>query len=467
MKHQKFIDKKGNKLLLSIVLLTAFNSCERFLEVDPPKTKIETSLVFKNERTADQAIIAIYATMSNTGAFASGDENSVSTLCGLSADELINYPRKMPEPQEFDENDLTALNANVFNLWTSLYKAIYLSNAALEGLDAAASINSNVKTVLKGEALFDRAFCYFYLVNLFGDVPLIISTDYAINAKAPRVAKDNVYKQIINDLLEAKALLNDDYNGAERIRPNKATAEGMLARVYLFTGDWGNAELYSTLVIDQTRYELTDLNKVFLANSLETIWQLKPGTQIDLVSGATHEASVFTPPMILNFNVLQSTLVTSFEPGDQRYVEWVRKYGTIYHPYKYRQNNVNNPLTEYSTVLRLSEQILIRAEARAQLDNLWGNNSAEADINRIRNRAGLGNTSAGTKDQLLSAIAQERRVELFTEWGHRWLDLKRTNQADLVLDPLKPKWSSIDALYPIPQKERNNNPNLKPQNPGY
>ena len=61
----------------------------------------------------------------------------------------------------------------------------------------------------------------------------------------------------------------------------------------------------------------------------------------------------------------------------------------------------------------------------------------------------------------------ERRVELFTEGGHRWLDLKRTNQADNVLSQIKSSWDVTDVLFPIPEDEIENNANLLPQNPGY
>ena len=119
-------------------------------------------------------------------------------------------------------------------------------------------------------------------------------------------------------------------------------------------------------------------------------------------------------------------------------------------------------------VFRLGEQYLIRAEARAQQNNLAG---AISDIDMIRSRAGLpliNDTEPGiNKDNLLLAIEHERQIELFSEWGHRWLDLKRTGRAGAVLGPIKADWSSDDELYPIPQSERDKNPFLGEQNPGY
>lgn len=467
----KNITSKVVSLMNYTLLLVVMLSCESFLEVDPPKSKIPGDLVFNNDVTANAAVMGIYVSLVESQSFASGDYASVTMLCGLSADELVNYPRNSVVPVEFDENDLSSQNAYVLNLWTSIYKTIYMANAAIEGLANAKSVTMATRTQLEGEALFVRAFSHFYLVNLFEDIPLITSTDYIINSTASRSSEEEVYGQIIEDLINAKELLNENYIYNERIRPNKAAAEALLARVYLFIKDWEQAEAEATLVIDNVAsYKLvSDLDKIFLANSDEAIWQLRP-----IVSGANgyvNEAYFFTPPVFANFNILNKAIANAFETADSRFTHWIGSYGsggnTVYFPHKYKQNEGGDLLSEYSMVLRLAEQYLIRAEARAHQNKLTGPNSAESDIDAIRNRAGLTNTSAASQDQLLNAIEQERKVELFTEWGHRWLDLKRTSRADMVLDPIKLKWNANDRLYPIPQSERNKNPNLRPQNLGY
>ncbi|HEU4473178.1 MAG TPA: RagB/SusD family nutrient uptake outer membrane protein, partial [Flavisolibacter sp.] len=123
------------------------------------------------------------------------------------------------------------------------------------------------------------------------------------------------------------------------------------------------------------------------------------------------------------------------------------------------------PLAEYLIVFRLAEQYLIRAEARMHKGDIQGSIS---DLNIIRSRAGLPSLPVTlTPVQLATAIEQERRVELFCEWGHRWQDLKRTGRAGAVLSTAKaPNWQSTDELYPIPAVEMQNNPFLT-QNPGY
>ena len=115
-------------------------------------------------------------------------------------------------------------------------------------------------------------------------------------------------------------------------------------------------------------------------------------------------------------------------------------------------------------VLRLSEQYLIRSEARARLEKY---SEASIDINAIRHRAGLSDTTAGSIDEFILIVEKERQKELFTEWGHRWFDLKRLLRADAVLQPVKGEnWQETDKLYPIPASELLSNPNLT-QNDGY
>ena len=121
-------------------------------------------------------------------------------------------------------------------------------------------------------------------------------------------------------------------------------------------------------------------------------------------------------------------------------------------------------ISEYYIILRYSEQLLIRAEARAQLGKI---REAQNDINLVRVRAGLNNTLAFTTIDLLHAIEQEKRTEFFCEWGHRWFDLKRWGKADVTLGMEKGNnWQSTDVLYPIPLLEIQRNGALT-QNPGY
>jgi hypothetical protein len=142
--------------------------------------------------------------------------------------------------------------------------------------------------------------------------------------------------------------------------------------------------------------------------------------------------------------------------------------GNTYHyANKYKIADMGAGVHEYNTVFRLAEQYLIRAEARAHLNNITG---AQDDLNIIRARAGLGITLANDQTQLLAAVQQERRVELFTEWGHRWLDLKRAGNIDTTMPAITSAkggtWNTNWQWYPIPASEVQRNPNLT-QNDDY
>jgi hypothetical protein len=235
----------------------------------------------------------------------------------------------------------------------------------------------------------------------------------------------------------------------------------------MHTQDWVKAEELSTQVINSTTYSLVgDLNGVFLKNSQEAIWQLQPVNPVyNTWEGSATITSATANPTYL----LTSHLYNSFESGDNRKTAWVgsKVIGgqPYFFPLKYKiQGGNSGPVTEYYMILRLAEQYLIRAEARARQNNIAG---AQADLNKIRNRAGLSNTAASDLTSMLSAVESERRIELMVEWGHRWFDLKRTNRATAVLSVIKgATWSANDTLWPIPTPQINLNPKLT-QNPGY
>jgi hypothetical protein len=390
----------------------------------------------------------------------------------------------------FNANKLLFNNPQTENMWKSAYTTIYGANAVIEGIAASTStrLTDAVRKELTGEALFVRALSYFYLVNLFGDVPLVLTIDFNQTRYNARSLKEDVYKQIIADLLAAqKALPPENTNAAgDRIYPDKWAATALLARAYLFAGDHQNAYIQSGAVIANAgQFHLeTDLLKTFARTSEEAIFQLKQNV-LDNIGNATSEGMQLIPaPVVGNPNVLNvrfflpDKLVEAFEPNDKRFTNWVgistsnSSGSTKYYPYKYKTGGQNRVIgaepTEMYVVLRLAEQFLIRAEAAAQGAAALSN--AIDDLNAIRYRAGIELLPYSlSQPEVLEAIAKERRVELFMEWGHRWIDLKRTGKASTVLSehPVKQPWEGdYQLLYPIPSKEMQSNPNLTP-NPGY
>ena len=419
------------------------------------------------DETATSAVTGIYTGMiGSSSTFVSGNQ-SITWLMGLASDELINYSTDENQIEFFD-NELLPNNRFVEARWKEFYSNIYAVNSILEGLEASTEVTESLKKQLEGEVRFIRAFCYFYLVNLYGDVPIVTGTDSDINRLVFRAPISEVYDLIINDLKTAQELLDIAYVSTQRIRPNKFTATALLARVYLYSEDWANAETEATSVIESELYGLeSNLNNVFLIESKEAIWQLQAIT----TSFNTFDGLRFILRGIPSMVALNNELVNLIEPNDNRLTSWV---GSItpdaeifYYPFKYKIRSSPDPPVEYLTVFRLAEQYLIRAEARTHLNKLTGSNSAASDLNMIRYRAGLSNTTAVTQTEILNAILKERRIELFTEWGHRWFDLKRVGRLDETLGVIKPGWQSTDKLLPLPEQELSRNPNLRPQNSGY
>ncbi|RNL90103.1 RagB/SusD family nutrient uptake outer membrane protein [Sinomicrobium pectinilyticum] len=458
------------RVIWVILICGVIFSCEDFVDVDPPNSSVSSDAIYEKDELAISAMEGIYHRLFQLTGFAGGGSYSVMGLSGLSADEfdLYNIVLFATLP-DFRQNQIDPANQANMYIWASAYNTIYMTNSLLEGLANSTEVTTKIRRQLEGEAKFVRAFAYFYLVNLYGDVPLIVITDYTKNALAPKVSVEEVYEQIIRDLTEARDLLGDEYINSERTRPNSFAASALLARVYLYHEDWAKAENLATEVIAvNSQYGLlNDLGQVFLANSKEAIWQIDPLSN----AGRTYEASNFIVEAFNYFLTPASftnSFIDAFETGDKRLTHWVGIFDdgtnpTVYYPYKYKVILPTIEPTEYSTVIRLVEQYLVRAEARMQQGNISG---AQQDLNAVRNRAGLGNTLAGSQEELMDAILQERRVEFFAEGGHRWLDLKRTGRADSVLAPLKPDWQSTDVLYPIPEQEIGRNPNLI-QNDGY
>lgn len=466
---------KINKLIIRtfILLLLSFHfSCEDVVSIDAPTDKLVRAEVFSNDETAISAMDGIYNELYQAE-FSSGSRSSVTVLAGLSSDNVQYLNSGNITMMEFQDHEIAPTNSGNLELWTSAYNIIYLCNSYIEGLTNSRSIDAELQQQLEGEARFVRAFTYFYLVNLYEIVPLILDTDYRLNALKPQAEKEDIYTQIENDLQFASEILNASYRNSEKTSVNKFVAKAFLARVYLFLGDWQEAERLSTEVIQESAsYEiLENLDDVFLTNSREAIWQISPIGGGGIVSH-TNDGSMFViDPFFSFFSTLKldESLVEEFSENDLRREKWIG-YNTslnAFFSHKYKiSSSTQFPIQEYSMVLRLAEQYLIRAEVRLKMNEI---DAAVEDLDVIRRRADLpllAEINPGISGEaLLEEIYIQRRKELFTEWGHRWFDLKRSGNIDTAFHS-NPTWEITDSFYPIPSEEISKNPNLI-QNDGY
>jgi hypothetical protein len=482
-----------NACLLIYTIFTFTASCKKYITVDTPATSIGIEAAFQTNIAAAQVLTGMYAEI------ASGtDHGTLVSSCilpELSADNLtlydpvsstyyVDYYRNSLEPNYFTSNQQATY-------WIRLYTMIFTANTAIEKLTGNDKLSPNVAKRLLGEAHFMRAFLYFYLVNFYGEVPLVLSTNYKQNSTLKKNTSVEVYGQILNDLSIGESLLDYNYmNGditqttSNRLRPNLAAVQALQARVYLYQKNYTAAEATATKVITQTGYALSSLDGAFLKNSTETIWGLQP-VEIGL---NTRLAVLFLiasdGPNSWQYPVYASeSLLKSFEPGDARKNKWLGIVNTggkdYYYINKYKRGVIpdSKEIDEYTIALRVSELYLIRAEARNEQGNSGG---AVEDLNAIRERSrvtdgGLTNPLPTllvtlTQTELRPIILNERRVELFTEWGHRWFDLRRSGTIDEVMTKEEKvkggTWESYKAFYPVPQNERNTDPGLT-QTPGY
>jgi hypothetical protein len=297
----------------------------------------------------------------------------------------------------------------------------------------------------------------------------------------PRTPAATIYNAIIQDLQEAAADLPATVNTADsRFIHNKYQALALLARVYLYQGKWSEAEIAASEVINSGQYQMVvGVNNVFRRGSREAIFSFGAGGTGLLFDNRSTIGWLTLPATVGNttttYCAMTNQLLSNFETNDQRRVNgnWVISLFGLNFANKYLHNSAAaagvvaaNP-QDY-IYQRLAELYLIRAEARAQQNLLSGTNGAVTDLNIVRNRAGLPNTTAVTQSSILAAIEKERVCELFYE-GHRWYDLKRTNRLTAVLGVLPHKAANYKPhynLWPIPQSEMNTSPNLT-QNPGY
>lgn len=451
-------------------MVVLLSSCKKFTDIDPPKNAISTEQVFADDQSANSAVLGIYTTLNSQG-FGYGN---VTLFAGLSSDELLTLSSDNGA-LDLMNNSLLASNEQVAGIWAEAFKVIGQANACIEGLNLPNGVTAGKKTELLAEARFLRAFSYFYLVNLYGDLPLVRTTAWPVIRSQNRTNVVDVNQFILDDLKAAYEGLPLSHSSGTKARSTKWAAAAMIARFQLYMGNWSEASSYASEVLDKSGLfngELPPLVEVFLTGSTEAIWQMPPLSY--WVN--TYEGTAFNNFGSLQY-VLSDRLATEFKPDDLRTRSWldiINSQGNTYFvPAKYKANTYSGDAKEQYVMLRLAEQLLVRAEAEVRSDNP---EKAIADLNVIRRRAGLTELPNDlSKNEVIAAVEKENQLEFFAEWGHRWLDLKRTTalsgsgkRADEVMPVAKPgKWQATDALYPVPQKEISLNPALAPNNSGY
>lgn len=441
-------------------------SCEKLISVDLNHGELSEEIAFRDSVNAEASVIGLYLNIIG------GNVNSVLTggmtlLTGLAGNEL--QPLNSSDLyKEYFINDISPSNSNNDLTWQHAYKLIYMANACLEGVQKSEKIADKKKNQLLGEIYQIRSLLYFCLVQLYGDVPLVLSTNYKENQIMPRTNINIIFNQIVDDLESAKNLMDSNLYNPRRASYYSAVA--LLARVYFHLGRYQEAEIESDILISSGKFKIeNEVETVFSHNSKEFIWSLPAND--NNTSSRTREGFTFIPA---SSNTLPAFIITNellgiFEHNDQRKEKWmnhVEQANNLYfYPYKYKIGRITTSSPqEYYSVIRITELYLIRSEARVRNGNLKG---GVEDLNIIRKRAGI---SEIAKDYVISDILEhinlERRREMFCEWGSTWIHYKRLNILNEEMRRTKDTWDLKNEYFPIPQSELERNYKLI-QNPGY
>ncbi|MET3501362.1 hypothetical protein ABIC45_002974 [Mucilaginibacter rubeus] len=440
--------------ILFIIISALSYSCKKIAKVDLPPNQLAEEKVFSDTTSIKAATAGLFTQLGTV------DANLVRNA-SLYTDELKTTATSASNT-EFANSSLTVTNSSVLSIWQNLYSTIYKANEMIEGLHNTKAISEDASNSAIGESMFIRGYSYLLLTRIFGDVPLVLSTNAKSNATISKSSSASVLLQSIADFTTAKQLLTTDYplnNG--KTTANKFAALAYLSTACLEAGQYNRADSAATAVIASGKYSLlSDIKGVCTANNDEAILQLFNQIGVSPLNLITTSG--------IPQNQISETLITSFETGDNRKANWIETIvvaGTPYYfPFKYKQRSASSGANaEYSTYMRLAEVYLNRSEARARIGDIAG---SLADINIIRNRAGLPPLALTLKNDLLNAILHERQIELFNENGSRFFDLKRFGLLDQTLSRIKPLWKATGEVFPIPQTEILNDPNLI-QNQGY
>ncbi|MGN6416629.1 MAG: RagB/SusD family nutrient uptake outer membrane protein [Pseudobacter sp.] len=458
----KFSNLSYTGILFLLFSGISFTSCEKLLQIPPAVNQITKEQLFSDSGTIASNMTGLYS----SGLLATEVSVYPVLMQGLAGDEII-----LTNPgiiwNTFYTNNYTPVTSHFIGLWGQPYAAIYHANGFIDNLPASTAISEELKKQYVAEAKFMRAFQYLTLTGLFGDVPLVLNTNVGANSSLPRAPRAAITEQMIKDLSEA---IPDLRNRSDMTRATPYAAYALLARIYLYQKKWALASDMASKAMAGPFSLETDLLKTFLRGSKEGILkassQAGGGGYTDYTRWAALLAPGTSTRVAPNF-IMQPGLVAAFETGDKRKTSWTTTRtvnGKVYTcGYKYRLKSYSPSSQEDFIYLRLPEQMLIKAEALAELNQP---DEARELVDSVRTRAGLDKLPvSATKDEIITALRKERRTELFME-GERWPYLYHTGKLDEVMTPLKSNWKPKYKLFPVPQTERINNPNLS-QNDDY
>lgn len=427
-------------MLAALFVLTA---CDNDLEQFPPNI-------------ASSGSLTDYAGVLNAAYYYQhGSCTPMAVMGDFRADNAFMFEAPYTDFDVFDAN-LPSMEDQFFGpFYTALYKSILSANNVIENSTDATEV---------AEAKFLRGLSYFKLVRVFGDVTVNLSDvpDVSDNSILTRQSAESVYNSvIIPDLTDAMNGLGVESDNG---RASKYAAQGMLGKAYAQMGDYANAETHLAAVVNGASaagFELqADFANIFgEANDLnsEIIFATQMSGSINDEYGFSEFWSWSGGLDTKSLNPLDEDLVAAFDASANDARRAVTIDTSVMASPKFPQ--ANGPEHDWIE-LRLADVILLYAEA---LNENGKTTEALTELNKIRTRAGLANSTATTQAEVKQAILDERRLELAFE-GQRWFDLVRTGTVSAEMG------ETVDAkyhLFPIPVSEILSSFGVITQNDGY
>jgi len=466
---------KNLNLPILLLVMALFVSCTDELDQNPITSK-ELSLFLKTEAEVEEYANAVYANLQFDGLYGLympvlGEIQSDNTYDEVPLNDGGIYG-------ELDLFTVVPANGVIAANWQHSYQGIQKANVVLSRIDGVTFKNESSKKARTGEMKFIRALLYFNLVRLYGDVPLVTSETTDVNAYfgQGRTAASKVYEQIILDLTSAIEVLPAESSQPGRVI--QTAAQSLLGKVYLTLHDYTNAKIQLANVVKSGKHELlpktADVFSLANENNKEIIFSVQFTSGINGNTEGSSMYQQFSPSATVSgakgHNLPTKSVYNLYSASDARKTEYVALASTG-SPYNNKLKKPTTVITDGGSnivVLRYADVLLMLAEAENELGSL---SSAADYLNQVRTRAALKATTASSKDELTTALALERQLELVGE-GHRWFDLLRTKTAVNVMN----KWfkdngtltviKDQNLLMPIPVGQINTDPSIK-QNPGY
>ncbi|MFI8379177.1 RagB/SusD family nutrient uptake outer membrane protein [Leeuwenhoekiella sp. NPDC079379] len=465
-----------------VLLLTGIMvSCgEDFLE-PLPESAVSSEGYFTNDDEILTGVIGMYDAIQGVNSNDLDENFSIQREYYLTEMRSDNTRTKSSEGEaaQFESYTVTPSNGIVSNYYNSFYEIIYRANLVLSSLEAA---SADKAPAFEAEAKFVRAYAYFNLVRLYGDIPLVDRLTGPLEREVAftRVATSGIYDLIIADLQTAISGLDNTY----RNRASKAAAQSLLAKVYLTQG--------SNYSEAQTLLESVMSGSFSLEPNFKDVFYTEDNNEVIFAVGYTSDLTSDSQNISAEWlNSVGRTSGVNYVTSDAR--EVLDNLGGNRTLYSYRQDaaqptqyqvakyipngdanlgiaaTASNPELAGNDwiVIRYADVLLMHVEAILAGGQQTSATAALNSFQRVRDRAGLTTpVTTITKADLLA----ERRVELAFE-NQRFFDLVRFGVAQEVLSAFSNvngySFNSTDLLLPIPQREINLSNGVMTQNPGY